>query len=122
MATIDIPDKICPHCGGIRWYVYVNKGYTHHHCHVKRTNNYKKFAKDNPEKVKVYKRKADRKKSINLTNSYIKERIILGSNLKFKDVDLETVERFRTCIKMIRQLKQIENEENNKKTRRRIAS
>ena len=19
MATIDIPDKICPHCGGIRW-------------------------------------------------------------------------------------------------------
>jgi hypothetical protein len=33
MPTIDIPDKICSHCGGTRWYVYVNKeGYTIHSC------------------------------------------------------------------------------------------
>lgn len=110
MPTIDIPDRICPHCGGTRWYVYINKGYTHHHCYVKRRNNFEKFEKNNPEKRKLYKLKADRKKSINLTNSYIKERIIINTDLKFKDISLETVERYRTCIKMIRQLKQLENE------------
>ena len=25
MPTIDIPDKICPHCGGIRWCVFKKK-------------------------------------------------------------------------------------------------
>jgi len=34
MPTIDIPDKICPHCGGIRWIVYSEKAPT----------------KDNPDK------------------------------------------------------------------------
>jgi len=42
MPTIDIPDKICSHCGGIRWYVYVNKkGYTKHSCFLKITENRK---------------------------------------------------------------------------------
>ena len=42
MPTIDIPDKICPHCGGTKWYVYVNKkGYTKHSCFLKLAENRK---------------------------------------------------------------------------------
>jgi hypothetical protein len=56
MPTIDIPDKICPHCGGIRWKVtkhIKSKNGMRYECNVKRNEigrlYYQKIRQD-PEK------------------------------------------------------------------------
>jgi hypothetical protein len=42
MPTIDIPDRICPHCGGTKWYVHTNKkGHVRHICFLKSSENRK---------------------------------------------------------------------------------
>jgi hypothetical protein len=68
MPTIDIPDKICPHCGGTRWY-FTKRGYL---CYLRNYEqnkrryiknreqcllNRKQWAEENKEKVKVHKKK-----------------------------------------------------------------
>ena len=62
MPTIDIPDKICPHCGGIRWKTEYrkrptkndpNKRIIRYRCSVKGDERNKKWVKKNPDKVKM---------------------------------------------------------------------
>jgi hypothetical protein len=61
MPTIDIPDKICPHCGGTKWFQYnskyKDKVYTKYSCSLKIKQNTKRFQQNNPDKLKVYRRK-----------------------------------------------------------------
>lgn len=54
MPTIDIPDKICPHCGGTVWYHRPNSP-NHLYCHKKiKEENKKRYCsqKDDPEIIK----------------------------------------------------------------------
>lgn len=62
MPTIDIPDKICPHCGGTRWFTKIDKHtnkngvlveYVSHTCSVIKSEKDKKWASENPEKRKM---------------------------------------------------------------------
>jgi hypothetical protein len=63
MPTIDIPDKICPHCGGIKWYQHGNRYW----CYIRRNEKQKALFKNrNKEKYNDTRR---------LTNSY-KEKLI----------------------------------------------
>jgi hypothetical protein len=105
MPTIDIPDKICPHCGGIRWYTFKQGKYTRYSCSLRRKETLINFHKLNPEKYKVYKRKSDRQKSVRLTNSYIKEIIIEYTGLSFKDIPQELVELKRKQMLLKRKIK-----------------
>lgn len=57
MPTIDIPDKICPHCGGTKWYQHGNKSW----CYVSRRESAKKHRVSDREE---YNRKRK------LTNAY----------------------------------------------------
>lgn len=102
---MDIPDKICPHCGGTKWYVFNQDGYTKFYCNLKKLETHKRFRRNNPEKHKVYRRKSGREKSIKLTNSYLKERIIFKTELSFKDVSPDLVELKRKQLLLTRQIK-----------------
>jgi len=61
MATIDIPDKICSHCGGIRWKTEYRKSTKNpenkiliYRCSVKAGESYSKWRLQNLEKAKKY--------------------------------------------------------------------
>jgi hypothetical protein len=54
MPTIDIPDKICPHCGGTQWYYRENHNY--YYCYKKQRDKRKAYL-STPEakaKLKIY--------------------------------------------------------------------
>ncbi len=75
MPTIDIPDKICPHCGGTKWFVvyqkYKDKVYTIYNCRVKLDERNKKWNLQNREKrLLIYKRSKDK---VRHTEDYIEK-------------------------------------------------
>jgi len=166
MPTIDIRDKICPHCGGIRWVTYERakflasgerKIYTFYICAKKNTENgskwrkthrehhrktareyvklrrktdskfadkerekarvyqithkeerrlyRKKWAEVNIEKDKSYYKKSAKKQSDNLTNYYVRRRIIGRDKLLKDDIPQELVEIKRKQLLLTRQIK-----------------
>ena len=109
MPTIDIPDKVCPHCGGTKWFMVIQDGYTKYHCYEKKKERWKTWHMENPGMHKLYRRKSGREKSKKLSDTYIKERLIYGTGLKFKDVTPEMIARFRNYATTKRQLKNLEN-------------
>lgn len=54
MPTIDIPDKICSHCGGTRWYYDPKKN--KHICNKKREDQYNSWKSRNIEKFREKRR------------------------------------------------------------------
>lgn len=73
MPTIDIPDKICSHCGGTKWFVlyqkYKDKVYTVYTCAIRKMENQKKWNAENREKrCLIYKKSKDKVKH---TQDYI---------------------------------------------------
>lgn len=75
MPTIDIPDKICSHCGGTRWFVvyqtYKDKVYTIYNCRLKVDERNKKWNAENRERrCLMYKQSRDKVKH---TENYIKK-------------------------------------------------
>jgi len=67
MPTIDIPDKICPHCGGTRWTVTVLKsnGYVSHVCFYRLAENRKKWrATEKGKELTLMYAKTDSRKRI----------------------------------------------------------
>jgi len=70
MPTIDIPDKICPHCGGIRWkseYRKLAKGnkVLIYRCAVRAMERSNKWKKNNPENVREHNIKNCKKRRAN---------------------------------------------------------
>lgn len=61
MPTIDIRDRICPHCGGIRWKVEQEKRkygvITRYRCAKRAYERHKRWIDGNPEKVNEYDKK-----------------------------------------------------------------
>jgi hypothetical protein len=66
MPTVIIPDKICPHCGGDKWFQSSNKSrskykdkdkiFIRYICFILRTEGINRWKKNNPEKVKAIKK------------------------------------------------------------------
>lgn len=105
MPKIDIPDKVCPHCGGTRWYMFNQDDYIKYYCYKKRTDAHKKFLRENPEKHKTYRRSSGVQKSKKLTDTYLKERIVYNTDLSFKDIPQELIELKRKQLLLTRQIK-----------------
>ena len=105
MPTIDIPDKICPHCEKTRW--YVNKKTNYHTCHQKMLESNKKYHASAAGKEAL--KRAKNKQSENLTDYYIVNNISAlawrdGYNIDRQAVTQEQIERYRKCIKMQREI------------------
>jgi hypothetical protein len=105
MPTVDIPDKICPHCGGTRWYTFIQDGKLKKTCYKRKQDYLLQFYKDNPGKHLSYRRKSFKEKSKKLTTSYIKELIVQFTDLSFDDIPQELVELKRKQLLLKRQIK-----------------
>jgi len=125
MPTIDIPDKICPHCGGTKWKIeyeqrpsYIRKRYR---CSKKADERSKRWRLNNPEKYKeICKNKvvcftsdSYRKKQLekyyynrdNLTDRHIKHLIAHKNELSQSDIPQELIEIKRKELLLIRKIK-----------------
>lgn len=129
MPTIDIPDRICPHCGGIRWRVEQEKRKywvrTRYRCAKKIGEKHKRWSQANPEKVREYQigrkkdwktpkyrkyaRERSAKHSAELTDKYIKYTLRKNPIYRNATITPQMIERQRQCLKVQRQLKNLEN-------------
>lgn len=151
MPTIDIPDKICPHCGSTRWHKRKNKKSKdgiRYECIVKinerflkwhhkkmespefremRRERQKNWENKNKDKVKasqqryrqsengrIVVREKDRnayKKGVDtLSHLYIKKLLKYQYGVKKEDMTDDMMNKYKTYILALRQLKQIQNE------------
>lgn len=129
MPTIDIPDKVCSHCGGIRWRIEQEKRKygvrTRYKCVKKIGEKYKRWSQANPEKVREYKigtkkdwktpegkeyyRKREAKHCANLTDKYVKCTLRHNPIYRNATITPQMIERQRQYLKVQRQLKNLEN-------------
>jgi hypothetical protein len=152
MPTIEIPDRICPHCGGVKWHIAYRKDknpqYT---CFVllrekdrqrylanpepykerakQRTSRLwlikdpevinkiyatqRAWRKNNPDKVKAYKKKAEKVIRDTMKDEYIKRQIIQldgYEHLSFKNVPQKLIDLKRKQLTLSRKIKQLKNE------------
>lgn len=116
MATIDIPDKICPHCGGIRWVEmkYKRKRTTkvgvYYHCAKKLNENTKKYHKTLAGKASL--KKAENTQVRKLKDYYIINNIYVqlyrnGVKLDRKSITQEQIQMYRESLLMQRKLKEL---------------
>ena len=132
MPTIDIPDKICPHCGGTRWKIKTDK-YTKkdgsislstwYLCH-KKNYDYSKITKaKNPEKYRNINNKASSKRrkteEFKQWNSVYQKKLVANNyplylarlivkysdELNSKDVPQELIDLKRKQLLLTRQIK-----------------
>lgn len=104
MPTINVPDKICSHCNGTKWYINPKTG--QHICYQKLLESNKKYH-TSPAGKEALKR-AKNKQSENLTDYYIVNNISVlaykyGYKIDRQGVTPIQIERYRTCIKMQRE-------------------
>jgi len=140
MATIDIPDKICPHCGGIRWRIEhktlaAGNKVEVYRCAVRAIERSNKWKSRHPENVREHnikscKRRREkgyfktpkeqernrirtRKEAETLCDNYI-QRLIFSSpdieDLKRSDIPQKLIDLKRKQLLLTRQLKQLQNE------------
>ena len=130
MPTIDIPDKICPHCGGTKWFIvyqtYKDKVYTVKTCSVRKKETDKKWISDNRERCcLIHKRSKDKvryskdyisknRKRANVWFIKNKEKLMTSDryakeNLSENSTPLQRG-RYILYLKALRQLKKLENE------------
>ena len=126
MPTVDIPDKICSHCGGTKWRIeYEKRPYwirKRYRCAKKAQERRDTWALKNPEKIKeLNKNRAKRdygtehckkyalKKYYhnkdNLTDYYIKYKLTHCNDLSFKDIPQPLIELKRKQLLLIRQIR-----------------
>lgn len=129
MPTIDIPDRVCPHCGGTKWRVEQEKRKywvrTRYRCVKKIGEKHKRWSQANPEKVREYQigrkkdwktpkyrnyaRERSAKHSAELTDKYIKYTLRKNPIYRNATITPQMIERQRQCLKVQRQLKNLEN-------------
>lgn len=136
MPTIDISDKICSHCGGIKWKIEKEKRKygirTRYRCAKRVAERIRKWRSKNPEKISNYGKSENRKKykklycqsesykskqrqrfhdgKKNLTDRYVKHLICHENELSQSDVPQELIKLKRKQLLLIRQ-----NKKNGKK-------
>lgn len=106
MPTVIIPDKICSHCGGTKWYVHPKEGYKS--CYQKILESNKRYHVSPEGKLAL--KRAKNKQSDNLTdyyivnNYYVNVYVTEGIRINRKDVTQEQIEILRNKIKLEREL------------------
>ena len=135
MATIDIPDKICPHCGGIRWtseYKTLASGekVLRYRCSVSAIERSNKWKARNPEATREHNITSCRKRRANgyyktpkeqersrlrakkerdaLNNNYVHRRILSDPEMKGIDrsaIPQWLIETKRKQLSLIREIK-----------------
>ena len=72
MAIVDIPARVCPHCGGTRWSLEPkNTGFVRYRCPVLALERRKRWKEKNPDRVLQHEKKHAAKR---VTAGYFKER------------------------------------------------
>jgi hypothetical protein len=140
MPTIDIPDKICPHCGGIRWVLEnrkkptksdPNKRIIRYRCVIRGKERYIRWVENNPDRYKSYSsvKKPDgyyrtakmkehyrlkaKRESDTLADNFIYREILKSpymKGLKRSDIPQKLIDVTRKQLLLTRQLKQLQNE------------
>jgi hypothetical protein len=107
MPTIIIPDKICSHCGGTKWYVNQKTG--QYVCYQRLLESTKRYHTSTAGKAAL--KRAKNKQSERLTDYYIVNNYYVnaytseGVKIDRKHVTKEYIELQRNKIKLERQLK-----------------
>ena len=141
MPTIDIPDKICPCCGGTKWRVEhcsgIYKDRLRYRCSnnaAKRTKKYyysniersressriRNHTRERTPELKEYENSKRREYAINLTDTYVK-RVIFNSlsrcvdGITFDDISKELIDMKRNEMILYKILKT--NDHDNKNMR-----
>lgn len=133
MPVIIIPERICKHCGGNKWYTYNGINKITYSCVLRvqetATKNYKEnkkkysetkanWAKNNREKTRLnnrkyyksekgknYKRKQYKKYSENLETTYVKTVLSHHGNIQYKDITPELLDLKRKQLILYRTIK-----------------
>jgi hypothetical protein len=134
MPTVEIPDKICSCCGGVKWrvekYTTLKKGeVTRYRCAINASKRTKKYyylnineCRENNKlrqrkvnktpKGRLYHRTRTKNEVENLTDNYIKKVIYLSlkredvcKNLRYKEVSQDLIEIKRKQLLLTRQIK-----------------
>lgn len=138
MPTIDIPGKICPHCGGVRWKIEYqkkptkadpNKRIIRYRCSVKGDERSKRWVEKNPDRWKSYckRKKPDgywrtpkmrerhrlkaKRESEAASDNFIKATIMKSvEGISRSDIPQKLIDITRKHLLLTRQLNQLENE------------
>lgn len=155
MLITELPDKICPKCGGIKYRIYHRKDGSkdyrcrnedgclslakakarqtyHENKHIwpsripeNHAASWNRIYHNNPiykERQRIYERKSREALDDSYIKKYINRFIKKESGIPLEKLEEDVIIKIRTYLKAYKELKQLNNEENNKKTRRRIAS
>lgn len=137
MPVIEIPDRICPHCGGTRWNVENekrgNRIKVRYRCNTRAVERSKRFNLKNPdrhlqynertakkraesgyyktEKYKQYSKQRSKRQSETLCNNFILNEIVKSSNYTIprSQIPKKLIDLKRKQLLLHRQLKQLEN-------------
>lgn len=72
MAIFEIPERVCPHCGGTRWSLEHGKtGFIRYRCPVLAQERRKRWKANNPDSVKMHQQAHHEKR---MANQYFKKR------------------------------------------------
>jgi len=105
MPTIEIPDRICPHCGGIRWYVHPKQTT----CYNKILESNRRYHKTEAGKIALEKARANERDKI--TDNYLRQLIYAAvynttaECISREDIPQEHIEKYRKNIEFKRQNK-----------------
>jgi hypothetical protein len=136
MPTIDIPERVCSHCGGTKWKVEKEKRrYSiriRYRCAKKEDERNKRWRLANPERAREYEKKRvidwkspkkrefyrlrEERQRTEITDKYV--RYLLRHNPIYRNsiITPQMIENYRTYLKASRQLKNIENGKKGKQT------
>jgi hypothetical protein len=107
MPTIDIPDKVCPHCGGTKW--YINEKHHMNLCYEKILESNRRYHKTKAGKAALERARAKERDKI--TDNYLRQVIYssiyntTGESISRKSIPKEHLEKYRKNIEFKRKNK-----------------
>jgi hypothetical protein len=107
MPSIVIPKKICPHCGGNRW--YINPKTEQEICHEKLLESNRRYHKTDSGKAAL--ERARQKERDELTDNYLRQLIYssiyneTGEQITRKSISKEHLKKYRKNLEFVRQNK-----------------
>lgn len=144
MPTIDIPDKICPHCGGTKWRTEYRKRPTkanpdkkviRYRCVIRGKERSDRWTENNPDKWKSYTRRQKldgywrtpkmkeyfrlkaKRESEAASDNFIKAMIMKRvEGISRSDIPQKLIDATRNHLLLTRQLNQLQNEKEKQQT------
>jgi hypothetical protein len=107
MPTVIIPDKICPHCGGNKWFFRIttkkDKKYNSYECYIKSYERKKKWQQDNIVKYLEAHRK--RRKEFRELNPLVPRSKMSKEEIRIKNLNYQK-EKYKSNPKFKEQVKE----------------